>query len=118
VPSAESNRTEGDLTLAQQKCEPCQIGTPPLAREQALELLKSTPGWTLKDSSIERAFRFDDFRGSVAFVNRVADLAEDEGHHPDISIHHSKVRLEITTHKINGLSRNDFILAAKIGELI
>ena len=67
---------------------------------------------------IERQFRFKDFREAIAFVNKVADLAESEGHHPDIFISWNKVRLTLTTHKIGGLSRNDFVLAAKIDELL
>lgn len=105
------------MKLSQQKCEPCQVGTPPLSREEALELNKDTPEWTLVDGAIEREFEFDDFRGSIAFVNRVAEVAEEEGHHPDIFIYYSKVRLQLSTHKIGGLSKNDFILAAKIDRL-
>lgn len=105
------------MKLSQRKCEPCQVGTPPLTREEALELIKDTPEWTLADSAIEREFEFDDFRGSIAFINRVAEVAEEEGHHPDIFIYYNKVRLQLSTHKIGGLSQNDFILAAKIDQL-
>jgi 4a-hydroxytetrahydrobiopterin dehydratase len=105
------------MKLSQEKCEPCQVGTPPLSREEALELMKETPDWTLKDNTIEREFEFDDFRGSIAFINRVAEVAEEAGHHPDIFIYYSKVRLQLSTHKIGGLSKNDFILAAKIDRL-
>jgi 4a-hydroxytetrahydrobiopterin dehydratase len=108
---------EVDMNLSQQKCEPCQVGTPPLSREEALELTKETGDWVLKDNAIEREFEFDDFRGSIAFINRVAEVAEEEGHHPDIFIYYGKVRLQLSTHKIGGLSRNDFILAAKIDRL-
>ena len=102
------------MKLSQAKCEPCQVGTPPLSREEAVELLKETPLWTLKDSAIEREFEFDDFRGAIAFINRVAEVAEAEGHHPDICIHWNEVDLDLFTHKIDGLHENDFILAAKI----
>ncbi len=105
------------MKLSQQKCESCQVGTPPLSREEALHLLKDTPRWILEDNAIEREFEFDDFRGSIAFLNRVAEVAEEEGHHPDIFVYYSKVRLQLSTHKIGGLSRNDFILAAKIDGL-
>jgi 4a-hydroxytetrahydrobiopterin dehydratase len=109
---------EDAMKLAEQKCEPCTIGTPPLSRDQAEELLRETPRWTLKEDAIEREFTFADFRGSVDFVNRVAEVAEGEGHHPDIFIYYNTVRLHLTTHKIKGLSRNDFVLASKIDGLV
>ena len=105
------------MTLTAQKCKPCEKGTPPLSAEEAGELAKDVPAWTLHEQSIEREFRFSDFREAIDFVDRVADLAEEEGHHPDIHISYSRVRLELSTHKIGGLSQNDFILAAKIDEL-
>jgi 4a-hydroxytetrahydrobiopterin dehydratase len=105
------------MVLTAQKCKPCEKGTPPLSAEQAAELANGVPGWTLHEKSIDREFRFSGFREAIAFVNRVADLAEEEGHHPDIHIYYSRVRLELSTHKIGGLSQNDFILAAKIDEL-
>jgi len=105
------------MALAAQQCEPCRVGTPPLAKEEAEELHRQTPQWTLKDKAIEREFQFQDFREAMAFVNRLAEVAEQEGHHPDIYIYYNKVRLELSTHKIGGLSKNDFILAAKIDAL-
>lgn len=106
------------MTLLQEKCRPCQGGEPTLSVAEAEELARQTPEWSLEDKVIERQFRFKDFREAIAFVNKVADLAESEGHHPDISISWNKVRLTLTTHKIGGLSRNDFVLAAKIDELL
>lgn len=106
------------MELAQQKCKPCQVGTPPLTREEAEVLRKGTPEWSLGMNSIEREFNFEDFRAAVGFVNSLAKLAEEEGHHPDIFISYSKVRLELRTHKINGLSKNDFVLAAKIDRIV
>ncbi|MDO8684964.1 MAG: 4a-hydroxytetrahydrobiopterin dehydratase [Armatimonadota bacterium] len=105
------------MELVEQKCEPCRAGTPALSREEAEELLEEVPMWTLKDDSIEREFRFNDFREAIGFVNKVAEIAEAEDHHPDIHIHYNKVRLELSTHKIGGLSNNDFILAAKIDKV-
>lgn len=102
------------MSLAEQKCEVCHPGTPTVPRDEAEQMIKEIPEWTLKDTSIEREFKFKDFREAMAFVNRVADVAEDEGHHPDIYIYYNKVRLELSTHKIGGLSRNDFVMAAKI----
>lgn len=104
--------------LTEQKCEPCRGGTPPLSPEQAAALHQETPEWDLKEGAIERGFKFKDFREAMAFVNRVADLAEQEGHHPDIHVSWNRVRLELTTHKIGGLSNNDFIMAAKVDQLV
>jgi 4a-hydroxytetrahydrobiopterin dehydratase len=104
--------------LENQKCVPCSGGAPPLSREEAEVFLKETPEWTLKGGAIEREFRFKDFREAIGFVNKVADVAEAERHHPDIYIYYNKVRLVHSTHKIGGLSKNDFILAAKVDRLV
>jgi 4a-hydroxytetrahydrobiopterin dehydratase len=106
------------MKLAEQKCEPCRSGTPPLSSRQARDLLNELPDWTLKDKSIEREFTFWEFKESITFVNRIAEVAEQQNHHPDIHIYYNKVRIELSTHKIKGLSKNDFILAAKIDELL
>lgn len=106
------------MELSSQKCEPCRVGTPPLSAEEAAELSKAIPRWRLKENAIEREFELKDFRAAIDFVNGVAELAEAEDHHPDIHVSYRRVRLELTTHKIKGLSRNDFILAAKIDRLV
>jgi len=106
------------MKLTEQKCEPCRGGTPPLSQEEARDLLREIPEWTLKENAIERTFQFKDFKEAIDFVNEVAETADKEDHHPDIHIYYNKVRIELTTHKIKGLSKNDFILAAKIDELI
>ncbi len=105
--------------LEQKKCVPCQGGIPPLTSEDAREHLSAVSGWELSDDSrqISRQFTFKDFREAMAFVNKVADLAEEEGHHPDFAIHWNKVDLVLYTHKIDGLHENDFIMAAKINGL-
>ncbi|HYP39058.1 MAG TPA: 4a-hydroxytetrahydrobiopterin dehydratase [Chloroflexia bacterium] len=102
--------------LAQKFCVACEAGTPPLPIEQAREMLEQVPGWELveAENKLTRRFRFKDFKEAMAFVNKVADLAESEGHHPDIHISWNRVRLDLTTHAIKGLSENDFIMAAKI----
>ena len=105
------------MKLQEQKCVPCQGGMAPLTQQEAQNLQKEVPDWTLKDNAMERTFRFRDFKEAMRFVNDVAEAAENEGHHPDIHIFYNKVRLELTTHKIKGLSQNDFILAAKIDAL-
>jgi 4a-hydroxytetrahydrobiopterin dehydratase len=85
--------------------------------EEARGMLEQVPDWELtEESKLIRRFRFSDFAGAMRFVNSVATLAESEGHHPDIYISWNRVRLELTTHAIKGLSDNDFIMAAKINE--
>jgi 4a-hydroxytetrahydrobiopterin dehydratase len=106
------------MALTEEKCVPCQGGEPTLSPVEARALSVQTPEWTLQEKSIVREFKFKDFRKAIAFINRVADVAEEEGHHPDIYIFYNKVKLELSTHKIGGLSRNDFILAAKIDQLL
>jgi len=106
------------MTLLEEKCKPCQGGEPTLSAAEAEELARQAPEWSLEEKAIERQFRFKDFQEAIAFVNKVADVAEGEGHHPDIFISWNKVRLRLTTHKIGGLSRNDFIVAAKIDKLL
>ncbi len=85
-----------------------------MSEEEAKALLKKIEGWQLKENKIRKVYRFKDFKESMKFVNKVAELAEEEGHHPNISISWNKVSLTLTTHAIGGLSENDFILAAKI----
>ena len=104
------------MSLADKKCEPCRGGVPALTPDEARALAAETPEWTLADAAdrITRDFTFKDFVEAMAFVNRVANLAEAEGHHPDFAIHYRKVHLTLWTHKIGGLHRNDFIMAAKI----
>jgi 4a-hydroxytetrahydrobiopterin dehydratase len=106
--------------LAARHCVPCRGGVAPLTEERARELLASTPGWKLEErgTRLSRRFEFEDFRRAMDFVNRVADVAEEEGHHPDIAIHWNRVDLVLWTHKIGGLHENDFILAAKIARLL
>jgi 4a-hydroxytetrahydrobiopterin dehydratase len=85
--------------------------------EEAQGLMEQVPGWELDENKLSRRFKFKNFREAMAFVNRIADLAEEEGHHPDIHISWNRVRLDLTTHAIKGLSENDFIMAAKTNEL-
>ncbi len=106
------------MDYLEMKCVPCEGGVPPYTREQALEALQQAPGWTLKDKSIEREFKFKDFREAMKFINHVAELAEGEGHHPDIYVFYNRVRLELYTHAIDGLFDNDFVTAAKINRLL
>ncbi len=104
------------MNLLQKKCIPCEGGTKPFSSIQINEyslLLKSD--WEVIESrKISRLFKFKTFRQALNFVNKVADIAEHEQHHPDITINYSRVRIDLTTHAIKGLSVNDFIMAAKI----
>ncbi len=107
------------MDLTSKKCVPCEGGALPLAGEQAKNFLAEVSDrWQLLDNKIAADLKFKDFKEAIAFVNKVADLAEEEGHHPDIAINYSKVRLVLWTHAIGGLSENDFILAAKINEVL
>ena len=103
--------------LTQKYCQACEAGTPPMSMEEAQGLMEQVPGWELGENKLSRRFKFKDFREAMSFVNRVAELAEQEGHHPDIHISWNRVRLELTTHAIKGLSENDFIMAAKTSEM-
>lgn len=105
--------------LSDKRCAPCEGGTPALSRDEARELSTQTPHWELSDHAthIRRSFTFDDFRSALAFVNAVGELAESEGHHPDIELGWGRVEITLTTHAVKGLSENDFILASKIDTL-
>lgn len=102
--------------LLKKKCVPCEGGAEPLTEGEAREYMKEVPGWTLSEDGkkISKEFKFKDFIGAINFVERVADVAEMEDHHPDIHVHYNKVILELWTHAIGGLSENDFIVAAKV----
>jgi 4a-hydroxytetrahydrobiopterin dehydratase len=80
-------------------------------------MLDQVPGWDLRESTLTRRFKLRDFSAAMAFVNRVAGLAEAEGHHPDFAVHYSTVDVTIWTHAVGGLSENDFILAAKLDRI-
>jgi 4a-hydroxytetrahydrobiopterin dehydratase len=110
---------EPGMELDAKSCEPCRGGVAPLNRAQAELLLPQVSKWRLADDdrSIFRRIAFKNFREALAFVNQVGELAEAEGHHPDIEFGWGYVNLTLRTHKINGLHENDFILAAKIDHL-
>ena len=106
-----------DMSLIKKKCTPCEAGTPPLEEPIINELLREIPAWTLKDGHLFKKFKFRDFTEAMKFINSVAEIAERENHHPDFCVHYNKVEVEIWTHAVNGLSENDFIVAAKIDKL-
>ncbi len=108
------------MDLVTQHCVPCEGGAPALTREEVLLLCRNVPGWAPsgEGTRICRDYTFPDFARALAFMNEVGALAEVEGHHPDLHLTNYKhVRIECMTHAIGGLSRNDFILAAKIDTL-
>jgi 4a-hydroxytetrahydrobiopterin dehydratase len=93
-------------------------GSPALDPEETARLIDSTPEWTIADEKLTRNFIFDNFQGAFAFLTRVALLAEAEGHHPDMFCSWNRVVLSFWTHTVEGLSRNDFIMAAKIDRFV
>jgi 4a-hydroxytetrahydrobiopterin dehydratase len=104
--------------LASKTCVPCRGGVPPLAGEELAKLSREVPQWKIVDGHhIVRSFAFPDFLQALAFVNKVGAIAEEQGHHPDIFLTWGKADVTTWTHKINGLTESDFILAAKIDRL-
>lgn len=104
--------------LSSKNCVPCRGGVPPLQSEDIAKLLTELDGWEVVDEHhLKKSYRFSDFREAQVFVNRVGDLAEEQGHHPDIYFSWGQAEISIWTHKINGLTESDFILAAKIDQL-
>ena len=107
-------------SLAAKHCVPCEGGTKPMGRSEAEAYLRSAAGWKLVEGEplkIARSVKLKDFAEAMRFVNQVAAVAEAEGHHPDFCVSWNRVKLELFTHSIGGLSENDFIMAAKINEL-
>ena len=98
-------------------CVPCEGGARPLTEEQTAKLMPQIPLWRIEAEKIHRTISFPDFVALMDFVNAMAVLAEHEGHHPDFSVHYNRLELSLWTHAIGGLSRNDFILAARIDAL-
>jgi 4a-hydroxytetrahydrobiopterin dehydratase len=103
-------------SLTERTCTPCRGGVPPLTSDEAQQLQAEVPGWELRDDAhrIERTFRFRDFREALSFVQKVGELAEAEGHHPDITFGWGHATISLSTKKIKGLHENDFIMASKI----
>ena len=103
--------------LSSKTCVPCRGGVPPLRGEEIQPLIEQVPGWRVIDEHhLEREYAFSDFLTALDFVNRVGSIAEEQGHHPDIDLSWGKAGVKIWTHKINGLTESDFILAAKIDD--
>ncbi len=107
------------MELSKKKCMPCEGGTDKLTREQADKFYSELDkDWQIIDyNKIKRSFHFVNFVHTMEFVNKVADIAEEEGHHPDLHVSYGKCEVELWTHAIEGLSENDFIVAAKIDRI-
>lgn len=106
------------MPLADRTCIPCQGGVPPLAPAAVEALLAELPGWEVRaNHHLFRAYSFPDFSSALDFVNRAAAVAEQQGHHPDLLLAWGRVEATIFTHKIDGLTESDFVLAAKIERL-
>ncbi|MDP4222653.1 MAG: 4a-hydroxytetrahydrobiopterin dehydratase [Bacteroidota bacterium] len=107
------------MDLSKKKCVPCEGKIPPLTKEKVSELKKEiSKDWAVAENSrLRREFLFTDYKQTMDFVNKAAAIAEEEGHHPVMHVFYSKVEVELWTHAINGLSENDFIMAAKIDKI-
>ncbi len=104
--------------LASKNCVPCRGGVPPLKGQALAAFEKQVEGWSVVNQHhLVRTYKFPDFRQGLEFVNRVGALAEEQGHHPDIYLAWGKVEIKIWTHKIDGLTESDFILAAKVNRI-
>jgi 4a-hydroxytetrahydrobiopterin dehydratase len=113
------------MKLSEKHCVPCEGGTPPLDDGAVTKMLGQVPGWARRDEAagekpgarITKRFKFKDFVAAMAFLDKMAVIAEAEGHHPDFCVHYNQVDVTLWTHSVGGLSENDFILAAKIETL-
>ena len=106
--------------LKNKHCKPCEGGVCPLDESHSVQHLDALPGWKLTADklSIVRTIKFKDFIATMAFINAMAEMAEQQGHHPDFAAGYNYCEVRYTTHAINGLSENDFICAAKINDLL
>ncbi|MFL5304733.1 MAG: 4a-hydroxytetrahydrobiopterin dehydratase [Polyangia bacterium] len=107
------------MLLSEKRCVPCREGTPSLDEATIRLLLADIPGWSVEATAgnparITKRYDFADFLAAMAFVDKMAALAEGEGHHPDFCVHYSRVDVSLSTHAARGLTENDFILAAKL----
>ncbi len=107
------------MDLTKKKCVPCEGGTPPLSEKEISEYKKYiSEEWKVsKDNKVSKEYFFVNYKHTIDFVNKVANLAESEGHHPVMMVFYGRVVIELWTHAINGLSENDFIMASKIDKL-
>lgn len=109
------------MNLLEQKCVPCEGGVDPMTKEDATSMRDfHVKDWEISEEAkqISKKFKFKDFKDALEFVNKVGAIAESEGHHPDIELGWGKVNITLTTHAISGLSQNDFIVAAKVNNIL
>jgi len=118
--AGQGGKREEIMGLASRKCEPCRGGISPIPREEAEGMLPEIPGWELEEGAtkIRKTFRFRDFAQAMEFARKVGDVAEEEGHHPDITVGWGYCAVVFQTHKIRALHQNDFIMAAKVNSLL
>jgi 4a-hydroxytetrahydrobiopterin dehydratase len=111
--------TNVKIDLANRECKPCEDGKGRLKAPMVKALLKQLPGkWKLKSNQqLEKTFKFPDFKKALVFTNHVGQIAEKQGHHPDVFLTYGEVRLQLSSHQAKGLTENDFILAAKVNGL-
>ena len=105
------------MSLKEKKCVPCEGSMAPLNLKKITDLMAELKDWSLENRHLVKNYNFKNFKENMEFVNKVADLAEKEGHHPFLFINYNNLKVELWTHTINGLSENDFILAAKIDQI-
>ncbi|MDE2040880.1 MAG: 4a-hydroxytetrahydrobiopterin dehydratase [Patescibacteria group bacterium] len=108
------------MNLSSQKCVPCEVGGEPMKAEEIELYTKDVPTWKISSDqkSISKKFTFRDFKEALAFVNKVGAVAEEQGHHPDITFTYGEATIVFTTHALKGLSPNDFIMAAKVDKIV
>jgi 4a-hydroxytetrahydrobiopterin dehydratase len=113
------------MSLKEKRCVPCEGGMPSLDELTTRKLLGEIQGWSVQAESgtegqprLRKRYQFVDFLAAMAFVDKMAALAEEEGHHPDFCVHYSRVDVTLWTHAVGGLSENDFILAAKLDGIV
>jgi 4a-hydroxytetrahydrobiopterin dehydratase len=111
-------RTELSSNLAQKHCVPCKGGVPPLEKTKQEKLLNELDGWSIVQSHhLHKTYKLNSFREAITWVNKAAEIAEAEGHHPNIQIDFREVGVDIWTHKIDNLTESDFVLAAKLDRI-
>ena len=106
------------MALADKVCVPCRGGVPPMQADEVSRLLRELDGWQAPENHhLTKTYKFPDFKAALDYVDRVGEMAEEQGHHPDIYLAWGKVRVDVWTHKINGLTESDFVFAAKCDRL-
>lgn len=106
------------MDLSNKKCIPCEVGGTPMDANAIAIFIRDLKDWkVIENTKISKDFTFKNFKESMIFINQVADIAEGEGHHPDIHVYYNKVKIELITHEVNGLTENDFIIATKIDKI-